>query len=252
MSTFAMWPGKLYRSQWTCIAMLTTRLGNAAGRLRTKTLRRCQAPPASTVHTHLTQCRNISEEALKTLENSRLPRNVQAVYLAPLRRVAEHGIPVCDLQLRSYSIRNLELMADFAMRAAYYLGIPAKGPIPLPRITERWTVPRGNFAHKKSMENFERITCRRMIQIQDADPEVVQIWLGYLQKRQYHGVGLKANIWEHEEIGVGKKMEAESQELLKSMKADLERYGHRKEADVQKRVEEILAQDHYKRAIDHA
>ena len=136
-----------------------------------------------------------------------IPYNVQAVYLTPLRRAPTHGIPVCDLQLRSYSIRNLEFFADFAMRVAYYLNLAAKGPIPLPQITERWTVPRSPFIHKKSQENFERKTLRRLIQIQDGHPEVVQCWLGYVEKRAYHGIGMKANVWEYEHLDVAKKMD---------------------------------------------
>ena len=151
--------------------------------------------------------RNVNPEELaeNTPEDSdegvRIPRSVQAIYLKPLRRKAEYGLPCCDLQIRSYSVRNLEFMADFALRAAYYLHLPARGPVPLPRITERWTVPRGNFVHKKSQENFERITMRRLIQILDGHPETVEIWLAFLRKHAYYGVGMKANVWEHEKLG---------------------------------------------------
>lgn len=134
-------------------------------------------------------------------EPSRIPRNVASYYLQPLRRVAEYGVPACDLQLRSYSVRPLESFCDFALRAAYYLGLPAHGPVPLPKIIERWTVPRSNFIHKKSQENFERITRRRLIQIKDANPETVQIWLAFLQKHQQAAVGMKANLWEFSSIG---------------------------------------------------
>jgi small subunit ribosomal protein S10 len=136
-----------------------------------------------------------------------IPQNVQSVYLRPLRRAPTVGIPVCDLQLRSFSVRNLEFFADFAMRAAYYMGLAAKGPIPLPQITERWTVPRSPFIFKKSQENFERKTLRRMIQIQDGHPETVQCWLGYLEKRSYYGIGMKANVWEFEEFDVAATMD---------------------------------------------
>lgn len=134
-------------------------------------------------------------------ELSRMPRNVQAFYLQPLRRVAKYGVPSCDLQLRSYSIRPLESFCDFALRAAYYLGLPAHGPVPLPKIIERWTVPKSNFIHKKSQENFERITRRRLIQIKDGHPETVQIWLAFLRKHQQAAVGMKANLWEFSSIG---------------------------------------------------
>lgn len=126
---------------------------------------------------------------------------MQALYLKPLRRDAQYGIPSCDLQLRSYSLRNVEFFSDFALRAAYYLKLPAFGPISLPRITERWTVPRSSFIYKKSQENFERVTIRRLIQIRDGNPETVQLWLAFLQKHAYYGIGMKANVWEFSSAG---------------------------------------------------
>lgn len=134
-------------------------------------------------------------------EPSRLPRNVQAFYLQPLRREAKYNIPSCNLQLRSYSVRPLESFCDFALRAAYYLGLPAYGPTPLPKIIQRWTVPKSSFIFKKSQENFERITRRRLIQIRDGHPHTVQIWLAFLQKHQQAGVGMKANMWEFSSLG---------------------------------------------------
>jgi small subunit ribosomal protein S10 len=142
----------------------------------------------------------------------RLPKAVQATYLAPLRRTPTHDIPCVDLQLRSYSVRNLEVYADFAMRAAYYLGLPAKGPSPLRRIVERWTVPRSNFVHKKSQENFERQTLRRWIRIVDGHPETVNLWLAYLRKHQYYGVGMKANVYENSSLDAAKAMDEEGVE----------------------------------------
>jgi ribosomal protein S10 len=140
-------------------------------------------------------------EAAPVISDIRHPRNVQALYLKPLRREAKYGIPSCDLQLRSYSVPNLEFFADFALRAAYYLGLPAFGPVPLPRITERWTVTRSTFIFKKAQENFERITMRRLIQIRDGNPDTVQIWLAFLQKHAYYGIGMKANVWEFSALG---------------------------------------------------
>lgn len=132
---------------------------------------------------------------------SRMPRSLEALYLRPLKRAPKYGLPVCDLQLRSYSVRPLEFFADFAVRAAYYLGLAAAGPVPLPRQTERWTVPKSHFVHKKSQENFSRTTLRRLIQIKDGHPETVQIWLAFLQKHAYYGIGMKANVWEFSKAG---------------------------------------------------
>ena len=182
----------------------------------------------------------ISPEDQKRLDTLRNPVNIQAIHLRPLRRSPTHGIPTCDLQLRTYSIRNLQFFADFAMRAAYYLGLAARGPIPLPRITERWTVPRSNFIFKKSQENFERITMRRLIQIQDGHPDVVKVWLAFLQKHQFHGVGMKANIWEFESLesalAVGEKIKVGA-------------YEGRREGPMLKKIEEILGSPAYKDAM---
>lgn len=98
-------------------------------------------------------------------------------------------------------MQNVQFFADFAIRAAYYLNLPISGPVPLPRIVERWTVPRSNFVHKKSQENFERITLRRLIQVKDGNPQVVQAWLAFLRKHAFYGVGMKANVWNYESLG---------------------------------------------------
>ncbi len=190
-------------------------------------------------------------------EDPRLPRSVQAIYLKPLKRRAQYGVPTCDLQLRSYNVRNVEFFADFALRAAYYLDLPAAGPIPLPRITERWTVPRSNFIFKKSQENFERITLRRLIQIQDGHAETVEIWLAFLRKHAYYGVGMKANVWQHERLGrccalplvvlklrstlgVGKTMDVSLENLKQAMEPKWAHFGRRKTLETSERAFEMM------------
>lgn len=182
----------------------------------------------------------LDPETQAALDALRTPVNVQAIHLRPLRRAPTHGVPVCDLQLRTYSVRNLLLFADFAVRAAYYMGLCARGPIPLPRITERWTVPRANFVFKKSQENFERITMRRLIQIQDGHPDVVKAWLAFLQKHQYYGVGMKANIWEFESLEAATRA---------GYDLDADDYSRRREGPMMNKVKEILNSPAYKEAL---
>lgn len=55
--------------------------------------------------------------------------------------------------------------------------------------------------HKKSQENFERVTHKRLIQIKDGHPETVELWLAFIRKHQYYGVGMKANVWGFDELG---------------------------------------------------
>jgi len=154
-------------------------------------------------------------------------------------------------------VRNVEFFADFALRAAYYLGLPAAGPVPLPRITERWTVPRSNFIFKKSQENFERITLRRLIQLQDGHPETVEIWLAFVRKHAYYGVGMKANVWQHEKlgewcncsylytwltslVGVGKTMDVSLENLKRTMEPKWAHFGRRKTLETSERAYDMM------------
>jgi ribosomal protein S10 len=151
--------------------------------------------------------RDVEDDSTVLSTTTEQPNPVQylpsllALYGRPLKREAEYGVPTCNLQLRSFNPRTIEFFADFALRAAYYLGLPASGPIPLPKRIERWTVPKSHFIFKKTQENFERITYKRLIQITDGNMEAVYAWLAYLQKRAIGGVGMKANVWEFSSLG---------------------------------------------------
>jgi ribosomal protein S10 len=165
----------------------------------------------------------------------------------------------------------LEFFADFAVRAAYYLELPVSGPVPLPRMVERWTFPRSNFVHKKSQENFERITLRRLIQIKDGHPEVVQAWLAFLRKHAFYGVGMKANVWDHESLGmaslplhlppgrsrveticlrslnldVAGKMDEAVPDIEKSLEPYLSSFGHRSDGSDQSAILDLLENERF-------
>ncbi|KAH0607086.1 uncharacterized protein H6S33_003074 [Morchella sextelata] len=177
---------------------------------------------------------------------TRLPLSLQAIYYEPFRRQPTMGLPVCDLQLRSYSVRNLEFMCDFALRAAYYCHLPASGPVPLPRKTERWTVPRGHFVHKKSQENYERVTYKRLIQIKDGHPETVELWLAFLRKHQYYGVGMKANMYGFDELGVGKRMGVSLETIKDVARPRWSHFGSRKSFETAEKARQLLESPEYK------
>jgi ribosomal protein S10 len=142
-------------------------------------------------------------------------------------------------------VQNLEFFADFAIRAAYYLNLPVSGPVPLPRITERWTVTRSNFVHKKSKENFERITLRRLIQIKDGNPQAVQAWLAFLRKHAFHGVGMKANVWENESLDAAKALDASLPEIQKTVGPHLAQFGQRQDNSVKETIFDSLDSERF-------
>lgn len=59
--------------------------------------------------------------------------------------------------------------------------------------------------HKKAQENFERKTHKRLIKVWDTDAEVLDKWLRYLRKYAVGGVGIKVQVFEFAEFGVGSK-----------------------------------------------
>lgn len=42
---------------------------------------------------------------------------------------------------------------------------------------------------------------RRLIQIKDGNPETVELWLAFLKKHAYFGIGMKANVFEFAKLG---------------------------------------------------
>lgn len=89
------------------------------------------------------------------------------------------------------SLENLTFFTDFAIRVGYALGIPLARPASLPTRVSLWTVPKGPFVHKKSQENFERRTHKRLIKAFDADTEVVERWLQFLRIHAMPGVAMR-------------------------------------------------------------
>ncbi|KAJ5330964.1 37S ribosomal protein S10 [Penicillium atrosanguineum] len=194
-----------------------------------------QAGPAPTLEKSLSDVEKPSEPRVQEWRSIRDPYGGR-------RSTAS---PVCDLQLRSYSVQNVEFFADFAIRAAYYLNLPVSGPVPLPRIVERWTVPRSNFVHKKSQENFERITLRRLVQIKDGNPQAVQAWLAFLRRHAFYGVGMKANVWEHDSLDVGKSMDASLPEIEKTLRPHLQQFGQREDNSANQSIFDALDSDRF-------
>ncbi|KAK9469606.1 ribosomal protein S10 domain-containing protein [Lipomyces arxii] len=129
-----------------------------------------------------------------------LPLNVELTHFAPMKIPKTNKQHVCDLTLISHSAANIEFFADFALRAAFYLNIPAHGTIPLPTKTKRYTIVKSPFAHTKKKVNFEQVTHKRLIQLFDANLDTVETWLGFLRKYEYAGVALKSHVYNYESI----------------------------------------------------
>jgi small subunit ribosomal protein S10 len=123
--------------------------------------------------------------------------------LEAYRHPRTYGVPVASIQFRAHRPEPIRLAAHFASHAAASLGIPLSGVASLPRRRTLWTVPRGPFVHKKSQENFERRVHARAIKAFDADAEVVDRWVRYLEMHALPGVGMRVVRWHRLPVGVG-------------------------------------------------
>jgi hypothetical protein len=82
-----------------------------------------------------------------------------------------------------------------------------------------------------------------MIQIQDGDPEVVQCWLGYLEKRAYHGIGMKANIWEFEGLDVAKGMDQKAERANEALEEHWSNFGMRADRVTKENIKSTLGEE---------
>ncbi|HRK98299.1 MAG TPA: 30S ribosomal protein S10 [Alphaproteobacteria bacterium] len=77
------------------------------------------------------------------------------------------------IRLRAYDHRVLDASTSEIVNTAKRTGAGVRGPVPLPTRTERFTVLRSPHIDKKSMDQFEMRTHKRLIDIIDPTPQTV-------------------------------------------------------------------------------
>ena len=77
------------------------------------------------------------------------------------------------IRLKGYDHRLLVQSALEIMDTAKRTGAKVSGPIPLPTRINRWTVLRSPHVDKKSREQFEIRTHKRLMDILDPTPQTV-------------------------------------------------------------------------------
>ena len=77
------------------------------------------------------------------------------------------------IRLRSFDAAVIDQTAADIVRTAQKTGASVKGPIPLPTRRQRWTVLRSPHIDKKSREQFELRTHKRLIDIVDSRPQTI-------------------------------------------------------------------------------
>ena len=77
------------------------------------------------------------------------------------------------IRLKAFDHRVLDQSTNEIVTTAKRTGASVRGPIPLPNKIEKYTVLRGPHIDKKSREQFEIRTDRRLLDIVDPTPQTV-------------------------------------------------------------------------------
>ena len=77
------------------------------------------------------------------------------------------------IRLKAYDHRTLDTSAKEILATAKRTGAAVRGPIPLPPRIEKFTVLKGPHIDKKSREQFEIRTHKRLMDIIDPTPQTV-------------------------------------------------------------------------------
>ena len=85
--------------------------------------------------------------------------------------------PKLRIKLKSYDVRMLESSVSKVVGLLVKSGAQIKGPIPLPKKRKVYTVLRSNFKFKKSREQFERISYKRVVDVVESGSKTME----YLQ-----------------------------------------------------------------------
>ena len=81
--------------------------------------------------------------------------------------------PKIRIRMKAYDSQLLDMSVSEILDTAVRTGSRIAGPIPLPTSIQKFTVLRGPHIDKKSREQFEIRTHRRLIDILDPTPQTV-------------------------------------------------------------------------------
>lgn len=78
------------------------------------------------------------------------------------------------IKLKSYDARIMDLSCSKIVDTAVRTGAQVVGPVPLPTRIERFTVIRGPHIDKRSREQFELRTHKRVIDVMNPTPTTIE------------------------------------------------------------------------------
>jgi len=89
------------------------------------------------------------------------------------KEVTEEQKPKLRIKLRAYDYKVIDNSARQIMDTVLRHGAEVLGPVPLPTETHKYTVNRSSFVHKDAREQFEMRVHKRLIDILNPNPNVI-------------------------------------------------------------------------------
>ena len=91
----------------------------------------------------------------------------------------EEGVkPKLRIKLRAYDHKVIDKSAREICETALRYNAEILGPVPLPTETHKYTVNRSTFVHKDAREQFEMRVHKRLIEILNPNPRVIDALMG--------------------------------------------------------------------------
>lgn len=87
--------------------------------------------------------------------------------------VEEEIKPKLRIKLRAYDHKVIDNSAKQIIETALRYGADVSGPVPLPTEIHKYTVNRSSFIHKDSREQFEMRVHKRLIDVLNPNPKVI-------------------------------------------------------------------------------
>lgn len=178
----------------------------------------------------------------KGVDGTPVPLNVELLQYKPLRLEPTHGDVAAIVSLSGHDEDDLIRAGEFALRAAYFLGIPTSRLTSLKTDKRLYTVIKAPFAMAKTKQNFHRITFNKKITAFDANPEVIDLWLSYINRYKLAKVEYKARVCAYEGLEFHEELKKLDQFKLPDAYDDIQ-------DPVAKKVQEILQSDSFKKHL---
>ncbi len=77
------------------------------------------------------------------------------------------------IKIKAYDHKIIDQSAKQIVETALRNGVSIRGPVPLPTEISKFTVNKSTFVHKDSMDQFEMRVHKRLIDILDPNPKII-------------------------------------------------------------------------------